>query len=216
MKKSLATILIILFALSPVVFFLISWNSFPETTVLHFELNKEFDNIQTRKELFVASMITSALSVFIYLILIGLHKVDPKVTPQTPRTAFNKLGVILCIFLTILNYYLLLTARNQWTISSSVMIAFTGLLVCLVGNYMNNIKPNYIAGIRLPWTLNDPDNWRKTHQLASKIWFVAGILIIACSFLIDETIMVPTLIAILVTISVIPGIYSFRIYRSKK
>jgi uncharacterized membrane protein len=206
----------ILFALSPVIFFAISWNSFPETTVLHFALNKEFENIQTRSELLVASAVLSGLSIFIYLVMLRLHKVDPKVTAGTPRSAFNKLGVIICIFITVLNFCLVLTAKNQWIISSSVMIAFTGLFIFLIGNYMNNIRPNYVAGIRLPWTLNDPENWRKTHHLASRMWFVAGILIMAGSFLINEKIMLPIMIANLVLIAVIPGIYSFKIYRSKK
>ena len=31
---------------------------------------------------------------------------------------------------------------------------------------------------RTPWTLEDEDNWRKTHHLASKIWFIGGLIMI--------------------------------------
>jgi len=216
MNKSFATILIVLFALSPVAILLMSWNLLPERMVVHFAINEKLEDIQTKKELFLAITVIAALAVLIYLILIKIDKVDPKVTVETPRTAFNKLGVILCLFLTVLNYYVLLTAKNQWTINSNVLVGFTGLMVCLLGNYMNNIRPNYIAGIRLPWTLNDPDNWRRTHYLASRMWFVAGILILLCSFWIGEKILLPVMIAVLVIITVIPGIYSFKIYRTKK
>ena len=216
MNKSFATILIVLLALSPVAFFLVFWNSFPEKIVVHFAINEEFENIQTKRELFLAVTVIAMLAVLVYLILLKIHKVDPKVTVETPRTTFNKLGVIICFFLTVLNYYLLLTAKNQWIVNTSVLVGFTGLMICLIGNYMNNIRPNYIAGIRLPWTLNDPDNWRRTHHLASRIWFVAGILILLCSFWMDEKWLLPVMIAVLVVITVIPGIYSFKIYRSKK
>ena len=216
MNKSFATILTVLFALSPVVFFLMAWNSFPQRIVVHFAINKEFENIQTKKELFSAITVIASLAVLVYLILVSIHKVDPKVTDETPRTAFNKLGAMLCLFLTVLNYYLLLTAKNQWTINTNVLVGFTGLMVCLIGNYMNNIRPNYIAGIRLPWTLNDPENWRKTHHLASRMWFIAGILILIFSFWISEEILLPIMIAAIIIITVIPGIYSFKIYRSQK
>ncbi|MDQ2752120.1 MAG: SdpI family protein, partial [Bacteroidota bacterium] len=35
-----------------------------------------------------------------------------------------------------------------------------------MGNNFYNIKPNYFAGYRLPWTLESEENWRKTHHLA--------------------------------------------------
>ena len=57
------------------------------------------------------------------------------------------------------------------------VFAGVGLLLCLIGNYMHTIKPNYFAGLRLPWTLNNEDNWRKTHLLAGKLWFVGGLVI---------------------------------------
>ena len=52
-----------------------------------------------------------------------------------------------------------------------------GLLFAFMGNLMHNIKPNYFAGVRTPWTLEDPDTWRATHRLAGKLWFGGGIFV---------------------------------------
>jgi uncharacterized membrane protein len=94
-------------------------------------------------------------------------------------------------------------------------IAFFGVLVMIIGNYMNSLKPNYVAGIRLPWTLKDPENWRKTHQLAAKLWFVGGMLLIVSSFLLSKEFLIPFTIFLLVVLVVIPGIFSYEIYRRK-
>jgi uncharacterized membrane protein len=57
------------------------------------------------------------------------------------------------------------------------MLPLMGLLFSVLGNYMHSIKPNYFVGFRTPWTLENEDNWRKTHQLMARIWVPGGLLI---------------------------------------
>ena len=216
MNRSLPIILVVVVAISPVILLLAMWQSIPETFVLSFEINRQFEDIQTKNELLVGVIILAVVSILGYLLLSRLHRIDPKVKLETPRSVFNKFGLIVCLFLTALSYYLVLTARNQWASSVSVLIGFMGLLVTLLGNYMNSIKPNYFVGIRLPWTLNDPDNWRRTHQFASKIWFVSGLLIICFGFLLSKPLLMPVFIATMIIIVIVPGIYSFQLYRKAK
>ncbi len=94
-------------------------------------------------------------------------------------------------------------------------MAAVGVLIAIAGNYMNNIKPNYVAGIRLPWTLKDPDNWRRTHHLASKVWVLGGIALIISGLAVPERVLIPTIIAIIMVLMLVPGVYSYRIHRSK-
>ena len=68
--------------------------------------------------------------------------------------------------------------------STRFILAGTGLLIAVVGKYIYNIKPNYFAGIRLPWTLNNDENWRKTHLLGGKLIIGGGLLIVViCLFI---------------------------------
>jgi uncharacterized membrane protein len=78
---------------------------------------------------------------------------------------------------------------------------------------MHSIKPNYFVGIRVPWALEDPDNWRTTHQLGGKLWVAGGILITACTLLLPSrtgeiVFMIVTSILVLV-----PIIYSFLYFK---
>lgn len=214
-KQFIINLLIVLIALSPMAYLLIVWDSIPETFVTKFELSQTFEKVQSRDTLLTATIAISLVSALLYLLMRNLKKVDPKVSDDTPKSAFHKLGLIITLFFVILNFFLILTAKNAWTISTNMAVAFFGLLVVFIGNYMNNIKPNYIAGIRLPWTLNDHDNWRKTHRLASKLWFAGGLVLIIISFLLPENLLIPSMITMLVVLVIIPSVYSYRIYRNK-
>ena len=216
MKKSnILNLMIILVILSPIGYLLITWNSTPENFTTKFDFTDQFQKVQSRNSLLLAVIIISAVSSLLYILMRNLKKVDPKVTDSTPGSAFNKLGLLISIFLLLINYFLILSSQNNWVISSSVAIAFLGLLVMLIGNYMNNLKPNYFAGIRLPWTLNDPENWRRTHQLAAKLWFAGGLVLIVISFFLPKLLLFPFMVGLLILLTAIPSIYSYRIYRSK-
>jgi len=214
-KQYIVNLVIVLVALSPLGYLFLVWNNIPESFVTRFEFERVFEKVQSRNTLLLAVLVVALVSVLLYFLMRNLKKIDPKVKEATATSSFNKLGLIITVYLVILNYFLILSAKNGWTIDTKVSMVFFGLLVMFMGNYMNNIKPNYFAGFRLPWTLNDPDNWRRTHQLAGKLWFAAGILLILMSLFITKALLIPISIGILVIIVVIPGLYSFRIYRSK-
>jgi len=215
-KQTVINLLIILITLSPAAFLLIVWKSIPLTFVTKFEFGNSFEKIQSRQDLLIAVLVLSVVTALLYLLMRNLRKIDPKVNESTPRSSFHKLGLIITLFLAILNYFFILSARNDWTINTRIATGFFGLLVALIGTYMNNLKPNYFAGIRLPWTLNDPDNWKQTHRLAGKLWFAGGIVLVFCSLILPEAFLRPVGIGLLVVLVVIPGIYSYRIFRSKR
>jgi hypothetical protein len=62
----------------------------------------------------------------------------------------------------------------KYKIQYAVYIAGVGLMLAVVGNYIYNIKPNYFAGIRLPWTLHNDENWKRTHLLGGKLLLEAA------------------------------------------
>jgi uncharacterized membrane protein len=85
-----------------------------------------------------------------------------------------------------------------------------------MGNYMYNIKPNHFAGFRISWTLNNEENWRKTHLIGGKIWFAGGLLVtIVCFFASKNTIIITFVIVSLIII-LIPFIYSYELHKKQK
>lgn len=50
------------------------------------------------------------------------------------------------------------------------------------GNFIQKVKPNYFLGIRTPWTLSSERVWKDTHRVSSKIFVLAGILMMLAAF----------------------------------
>ena len=42
-----------------------------------------------------------------------------------------------------------------------------GLVFAITGNYLSKLRPNWIVGVRTPWTLSSKLSWTKTHRQAS-------------------------------------------------
>ena len=95
----------------------------------------------------------------------------------------------------------------------SFLFVLMGLFFAAMGNLMHSVKPNYFVGIRLPWTLSNDENWRKTHQLASKVWFVGGLVVAALGLILPEKIAIFALFGIIIVICLIPIIYSYREFK---
>lgn len=57
-----------------------------------------------------------------------------------------------------------------------------GILLIIIGNYLPKVKPNRYLGIKLPWTYDNPENWRRTHRFSGFVWVAAGILLILSGF----------------------------------
>lgn len=52
-----------------------------------------------------------------------------------------------------------------------------------MGNYLPRVRQNYTLGIKTPWALDDPDNWRRTHRFGGACFMVVGVSLIVLGFL---------------------------------
>lgn len=66
--------------------------------------------------------------------------------------------------------------------SVNVLISgVVGLLFIGVGNYLPRVKQNYTLGIKTPWALADPENWRRTQRFGGACFMVLGVGLIVMS-----------------------------------
>ena len=87
-----------------------------------------------------------------------------------------------------------------------------GVIFLVTGNYLPKCRQNYTIGIKLPWTLDDEENWNYTHRLAGKLWMIGGVLIILLGF---QTVVPPMAVSltIIVVVTMIPAIASYLYYK---
>ena len=97
-----------------------------------------------------------------------------------------------------------------------LIFGFLGLLLVGLGVAMPHIEPNYTFGVRIPWTLDDPDNWRRTHRFAGPVFVVMGAVVLAAAFF-SASIPGGALVAVLL-VTLLGGValitlYSFLLWR---
>lgn len=201
-------------ALAPIIYLAIAWSSFPERVAMHFNLEGQPDRYGDKKEMIIMICVLSAVSAGIYFLLSNIYKIDPKKYAAENKDRLQRMGFAVAVFISALACFIIYsTAKGSIEAGMRYIFAGVGLLISLIGNYMHSIKPNYFAGLRLPWTLNNENNWRKTHLLAGKLWFAGGLIMsVLCLVLPDKATMI-LFFLVMVVLVMIPVIYSYRMYK---
>lgn len=89
-----------------------------------------------------------------------------------------------------------------------------GITMIVFGNYLPKCKQNSVMGVKLPWTLTDEENWNKTHRLSGRLFVIGGVLLLASSFF-RYIVMMIVLLLVVMLITIIPSIYSYKLYKKK-
>lgn len=203
--------------LSPLVYIYYKWASLPETIAVHYGVDGQADRFGAKSEFLIMILVITGINVAIFFGLPNIYKIDPRKTAADNKNRLKGITLATVLFLTFISYLIIANAgKTELKLENKWIFSAVGLFWAVLGNYMYNIKPNYFAGIRLPWTLNDEENWRLTHRFAGKLWFAGGLLMMVLAFLVPPA-SVPYLFIAILTITVLPPvIYSYRLYSQKK
>ena len=215
MKKSspLGTLLIFLIICIPLIYAGSIYSSLPETIPMHFDINGKADGFGNKSKLWFVVILMAAVSAAMYLLITNLPKIDPKKTAGQSPELYHKIAVVMVVFLCALSIVIIYASVSGSFRLHNLLLPLMGLLFTVLGNYMHSIKPNYFVGFRTPWALENEDNWRKTHQLVSKLWVPGGLLITIASLFLPVRAGFIFFICVISIITIIPGIYSYRYFK---
>jgi uncharacterized membrane protein len=198
----------------PWIYLAFIWNELPQSIPTHFGISGGPDKFGAKNEIILAPLIFTVIGILVYFLLRNIHKIDPKKKyTSATSSVLSKIAVVLIIFFCAVSLFIC-----YWTLQGKVEglpLLFCGLSLFLayIGNLMHSIKPNYFAGFRVPWTLENEENWRKTHQLASKIWFAGGFILAVISLLLPFKVLIFVFLISVLVMTLIPVFYSYNIYR---
>lgn len=193
--------------LIPMIVGLILWNKLPEEIPIHFNSAGKPDNYESK-----------AFAVFfIPLFLWVMHLLTGFITLADPKKQ-NIHDKVFLLILYIVPSAAVFGALVMYTGALGLPVSinmlgnlFVGIVFIVVGNYLPKTRQNYTIGIKIPWALNDAENWNKTHHFAGIIWIICGAILIINAFL-DIIWIVPAAIAVA---ALLPTIYSFLLYVRK-
>lgn len=78
---------------------------------------------------------------------------------------------------------------------------------------MPKIHQNYFAGFKLPWTLENEDNWNETHKLAGKVWIYGGFIQAIAALLLPNKAGFIVFFSITLIMVVVPSVFSYRMFK---
>jgi len=206
-----------LFIITPTVYLFIIWNTIPKTIAMHFNLKGNIDRYGSKNELLIMILILTLVNAAVYLLLPEVYRIDPKRYAAENKSRLHRIAFAVSVFIAAVICLLIYSSiHGNIKFSIRFILAGVGLLLAIVGNYMYNIKPNYFAGIRLPWTLHNDENWKKTHLLGGKLLFGGGLLIAVVCLFTPFLLSMIMLFTILILIILITCIYSYRLHKKLK
>jgi uncharacterized membrane protein len=216
MKKNLVTAIVLLIAVIPFIYLALMYHSLPPQVATHFSISGKPDRFSDKSSLIMFTLLLQGIAVGQYFLLINIHRIDPKKSAKLSTSAMQKIAVRIVVLLTAIMILIMYGSTHNHVSLEKVMIPLLGLFFAYLGNLMHSVKPNYFVGIRTPWTLEDEDTWRKTHQLAGKLWFAGGVIIAIVGLLLSHQHAVYILIIIMIFITLIPVIYSYKYYQAHR
>ena len=191
--------------LLPMVVGLLLWQQLPEQIPSHWGIHGEVDG-WTDKTTTVFGF--PALMIALHWLCVLASSADPK--SKNYHASMIRLVLWICPGISLLVNSLVYTAALGYSFDIQLILPlFEGVLFIIVGNLLPKCRQSYTLGIKLPWTLNNEENWNKTHRLAGKVWVGGGVIILATAFWGSFWIMIGTTLAMVI----IPTIYSYCLYR---
>jgi uncharacterized membrane protein len=190
----------------PFVYLAYLWDTMPAQFVLN---NGKSNRIGT-KELMLEHQINFAIvGLAIYFVMAYYKTYDPKQSIIRGKNLLVKFGLINVASVSALSVYIIHTAIDHDF--NNFFFIHTGLIIAAFGNFMHSLPFRHPLGIRLPWVVNNEDIWRKTHQLASKIYFFTGLVMVILACIIEEN-RIDNMWWFAMSIPMlIPTVYSYRL-----
>lgn len=195
------------FALLPFI-----WDQLPARIAIQWNIQGEISGYGNKT---FGSLVTPVTSILIYTVLLYLPKIDPKKRITIDQKPIPILRTAFVVFLTAIHGWIMINALGYAIPSQGFLFLGIAVFFLIIGNYLRTIKPNYFIGIRVPWALEDAENWRETHKIGSYVWVAGGLLLIILYPFFELQTYSTIFTTIVLALVLIPAGYSFYFYRTQ-
>jgi uncharacterized membrane protein len=216
MKKLIQEIVVIILIIIPIIYFLRVYPSLPSVIPTHFGLDGKPNGYSSKQTMIWIILSTSLISAASYLLIKYLPRIDPKKTAALAGGKLRNIAMAVVALLSAIMISILYTSIHGSLSFSQLFNPVMGIFFIVVGNLMYNIKPNYFVGVRVPWTLENEDNWRATHRMTSVLWVIGGIFITVCTLVLSSQYSEYFFMSSVLVLALGPIIYSFIYFRKHR
>ncbi|MCY8858354.1 SdpI family protein [Bacillus atrophaeus] len=176
MKKYLFSVVIIVLTILTWVF---TYSSLPNDLVTHWGINGDADDYSSK---FNAMMTFIGIMIIQYILMVIIPKIDSKNNYKTFMRPYMAIFNTMFAVLFIINLITISTGLG-YDLPIPYLGSFVlGAIFMVFGNFIQKVKPNFFLGIRTPWTLSNERVWKDTHRVSSKLFVLAGVIIMLTAF----------------------------------
>ncbi len=210
-KTEWRSVLMILAAVALSIYF---YNNFPEQVPIHWNFQGDVDNYGSAA---FGAFFLPALIILLYIFFLFLPILDPRQERYGEFISSYHLMKDIIIFSLLFIFILVGLVGLGYSVDISfwVPIMIGGLFVA-IGSIMRQVKSNWFMGIRTPWTLSSETVWQKTHQLASKVMAISGLLIAATVLKPGAGFKIALLVIAISIVAIGLPLYSYIIFHQEK
>jgi uncharacterized membrane protein len=192
------------------------YQGLPNIVPTHFDLDGRPNDYSEKSTLIFLTIMFSVISFGVFLLITNLPKIDPKKTAGQSPELFQKMGLTISLLFCFINIAITYAAKNKGENITWVLFPALGIFFAFLGKYMREIKPNYFAGFRTPWALENDDNWRETHLLAGSMWIGGGIAITILTIVLPTEYGFIAFMSIIGIISIVPFVFSYLFFKKQQ
>jgi len=214
MKKSTPNLFIALVLIAiPFGYAAFIYSSLPATIPIHFNYKGEADGFGGKDSIFLGPGILGAVSLFTFFLLSNIKNFDPKRVKEEDDGMFKKFAILMVAFLSLLSLIITISANSPAINVTKLILPAIGFFLAFIGWMMPKLHQNYFAGFKLPWTLENVDNWNETHKVAGKVWLYGGIFQAITALILPSKWGFICFMTAIVVMVIIPTVFSFRMYK---
>jgi uncharacterized membrane protein len=169
-------------------------NRLPEQVASHWGLHGEVNGYSSRLALV---LLIPVMALVMSIVLAFAPQLDPK-RRNFPRHAGAYWVVTNTVLAFLAALHVVLIGINLgWHINmNAVMGIGLGVLFVVLGNVLTRVRPNWIFGVRTPWTLSSDLSWRESHRVAGYGFVAAGFAVLVTSLAWPRAMVIVTLVGV--------------------
>ena len=191
------------------------WNDLPPIVAIRWDLHGQPVGWT---EKWVGVLVVPLINVLLAGLLAIWPQVDPRLRhdPATHTARYRRTRRLwryaVTAFTSLFGLAILAFAAG-WSVDIG-WLACNGTLVLLaiVGNFLGNLTPNNLLGIRMPLTLEDAAHWRAMHRLIGRILAFGAVGLLAAGWFVPITVQTGLMAGFVVAMMFCSLGYSARFY----
>jgi uncharacterized membrane protein len=213
--KKYGPFLVALLIIAPFIYGALIFPNLPSQIPTHFNIEGKADAWGGPSSIFIGPGIMGAVSIFVYVLMSNLKSIDPKKYDDANDALYSNFAVLTVAFLSMLSLIIIYSSTHADQINvGKLILPLVGLSFAGLGWYMPKFKQNYFVGFKLPWTLENVDNWNETHKVASKFWIYGGLFQAAVTLVLPMKFGLIGFMLATAVMVIVPAVFSYRMFKN--